>query len=130
MSSAPPSTPQEKNLLLIIKFTRTSPSFGRQKRIEALQKLVDRCTIEIQSNIATNEAALRRITTGNEHRDYLNAIRAVLPAVAHREFVQMTDQMWVYSREELDILGRTLGTLRICKREAEQGRECGPSPLE
>lgn len=119
---------QEKSLLLIIQFTRTSPSFGRQRRIEALEQLVDRCSRNIRTNIDINEAALNTINISNQHRACLDAIRGDLTAEVHRQSVQTTDKMQVYAREELEVLGRALGTLRVCMREAEQGRECGISP--
>ncbi|MCJ1266936.1 hypothetical protein MMC22_006821 [Lobaria immixta] len=60
----PTGGPQEKSLLLVIQFTRTSPSFDRQKRVEALQQLVHRCSRDIRTNIDINEAALNSI---NKH---------------------------------------------------------------
>ena len=125
----PINIPQENNLPLVIYFTRTSPTFSRQARIEALELLIDRCSRAIEACLDATDATLATIDEGDKHRASLNNIRADLPADMHRNLAQMTDAVRARSREELEAIGRNLRTLMSCKREAEQGRECGISLL-
>lgn len=121
----PISIPQESNLPLIIQFTLTSPTYTRQARINALQGLINRCTRAIDTCLEASDVALASIDEGDKHRARLNAIRAELPADVYRGLTEATEQVKAYSQGELEAIGRNLRELRNCKRDAEQGRECG-----
>lgn len=130
MSRLPPITiPQESNLPLVIEFTRESPTFTRQARIDALEGLVERCSRAINTCLEATDTALATIETGDQHRARLDRARADLPADIYRGFFKMTDDVRQHSRAELEAIGRNLRALRECKRAAEQGRECGFPPL-
>ncbi|MCJ1266827.1 hypothetical protein MMC22_006712 [Lobaria immixta] len=117
----PINIPEENNLPLVIHFTRTSPTFSRQARIEALEVLIDRCSRAIETCLEATDAALATIDEGDKHRASLNKIRADLPADVHRNLAEMTDAVRARGREELEVIGSNLRTLMSCKREAQQG---------
>ncbi|MCJ1264761.1 hypothetical protein MMC22_004636 [Lobaria immixta] len=117
----PINIPQENNLPLVIHFTRTSPTFSRQARIEALQGLVNRCSRAIESCLEAIDEALATIEQGDKHRTSLNDIRAEMPADLHRGLSQMTEDVQMRTREDVEAIGRSLRTLIDCKRGAEQG---------
>ena len=119
----PISIPCENNLPLVIHFTRTSPTFSRQARIEALQGLIERCSRAINTCTEAIDGALRTIDTGDKHLARLNDIRAELPAEVYQEFAKMTKDVNSHSRGELEAIGQNLKALSDCKREAEQGRK-------
>ncbi|MCJ1266817.1 hypothetical protein MMC22_006702 [Lobaria immixta] len=102
----PINIPQENNLPLVIYFTRTSPTFSRQARIEALELLIDRCSRAIETCLDATDATLATIDEGDKHRASLNSIRADLPADMHRNLAQMTDAVRARSREELEAIER------------------------
>lgn len=118
---------QENSLSLVIHLTLTNSTISRQARIEALQRLVDACSRAIESCLDASDATLANIDEEDKYRAKLNDIRTDLPADVRRTLAQVTDTVRRRSREEFEAIGRNVRTLRGCKREAEQGRECGIS---
>lgn len=119
--------PQEYNLPVVIRFTRTSPSFSRQERIDALEGLVDRCSRAINTCLEASREAMVTVALGTRHRASLNSM-SDLPANLQRQLVQLTEQLEAASRLEVDAIEQNLRSLGACKMEAEQGRECCFSP--
>lgn len=114
---------QERNLPLVIQFARTSPTFNRHERIEALEGLVARCLRAIDTCLAAFEMAWSNIEIGAQHLASLEAIRADLPPDEHCGLTQMAGKVHADNREELDAIRRNLEALRACKQDAEQGCE-------
>ena len=119
-SSSTPTIPAERNLPVVIQFTRTSPSYTPTARLAALRSLVQRITRARAGAISARADAMRTLEQGHRYTEQLGGMRG-LPSDTARVFGGMTTRVVAEKRIEVGKIEREISALDECLREAEMG---------